>query len=224
FFVLGKRVVGMPLSVIEGAVAQVFYPQASEAYRDGNLKAVILNTFSSLFSIILVPILLLMIAGPDLIAVVFGEAWRMAGVFLVWLAPRILAQFISSPLSLVFVVQQRQDLNLKIDALLFVCNIGTVISGGLLKNSLLAIQLLGVGTFVCYSFACYKIFRLAEVHFSEVFQVLFSVARKAIPYILMPLLVFLFYHHAGIMVFVSVLSGCLFLLLQSREWGSIYRQ
>lgn len=217
FFILGRRIVEMPLAVVQEALAQVFFPKASDAYREGRLVDVVLVIFSKLLSFILVPILLLMIAGPDLIGIVFGDAWRTAGVFLVWIAPRILAQFISSPLSSIFLILQRQDINLKVDSMLFASNILFVLIGGILNNYLLSIKLYGIGTFICYSIACLVIFTVSTISFKQVLKKIISSILKAIPYVVLPLLVLVLINNPLLTVATSVLSGCVFMVFNARE-------
>lgn len=217
FFILGRRMVEMPLAVVQEAIAQVFFPKASDAYRDGSLGDVTLIAFSKLLSFILVPISLLMIAGPDLIAIVFGDVWRTAGVFLVWIAPRILAQFISSPLSSIFLILQRQDLNLKVDSMLFVSNILFILIGGVLNNYLLSIKLYGIGTFICYSIACLLIFKVSAISFTQVLRIIISSILRAIRYIILPFLVLVFINNPVLNVAASILCGCLFMLFNARE-------
>jgi O-antigen/teichoic acid export membrane protein len=180
---------------------------------------VVWKTFVQLLGFIFVPIFLLIIAGPDLIAVVFGEAWRTAGLFLAWMAPRIMVQFISSPLSSIFLVLNRQDLNLKIDGLLFLSNLGLVMVGGLLNNYLLAIQLLGIGTFICYLTACLLIFKTAGISYGLVAGRIARTFLQAVPYILPPLLTVIFADRSWLTVAVAVSCGCIFLVLNARKFG-----
>ena len=51
YYALGHRVLAMPLGVIGGAVAQVFFPRATEAYNKGELDSLTISIFGELVSI-----------------------------------------------------------------------------------------------------------------------------------------------------------------------------
>ncbi|WP_276663095.1 oligosaccharide flippase family protein [Syntrophomonas wolfei] len=222
-FSLAVRVANLPFTVIANSISQVFYPRASKAYIEGTLHVIVLNMFTRIFSFVLVPILLLMISGPDLISLIFGVNWVIAGEYLIWLGPRFISQFISAPLSTVFVILNRQDLNLKIDTLLFITNIGTVIFGGFLGDSLMTVKLFGAGTFACYSFACFLIFKISGVPNTTVLKQIYNTLLRAIPYTILPLMIVLLTDSSIFVTIISILCGVLFLYCNARSFLKMNR-
>lgn len=107
-YALTKRVCGVPSSVIGGAVSQVFVANAPESYRNGTLGPLVRDFHSRMAYIGLPFTLLLMILGPELFSFVFGVDWRQAGEFARWLAPWLYLGFISSPLTNITAVMERQ--------------------------------------------------------------------------------------------------------------------
>ena len=105
-YTLADRMLSLPISLFGGAIGQVFFANAAEANRGGMLAALFEQLHTKLAHIAFPPALLLMLLGPDLFAVVFGENWRQAGEFVRWMAPWLYFAFISSPLSTIIAVTE----------------------------------------------------------------------------------------------------------------------
>jgi O-antigen/teichoic acid export membrane protein len=63
-----------------------------------------MNAALKMFFLSLVPLLTLLLFGPQLFAFLFGETWRTAGVYAQILAPAFAIRFIVSPVSTIFAV------------------------------------------------------------------------------------------------------------------------
>ncbi len=89
------RILQAPMWLIVTSIAQVFYKDASEKYNtDGNIFGPVIKTIK-ITSVVGLPILLvLLLVGPWLFALVFGEPWREAGVYARILAPWMYFDFI----------------------------------------------------------------------------------------------------------------------------------
>jgi len=73
----------MPMKIVGGAVAQVFFQKASEAHNHtGNVSRLVEDVFRRLVSLSIFPVLVLMLIGKDLFIVIFGERWAEAGVYI----------------------------------------------------------------------------------------------------------------------------------------------
>lgn len=107
-FALANRILSLPMSLIGGAIGQVFFSNAAESHRQGQLAPLVASLHSKLAHIGLPPALILILLGPDLFAIVFGEQWRQSGEFARWLAPWLYLVFVTSPLSTVSTVTERQ--------------------------------------------------------------------------------------------------------------------
>ena len=132
---LTQRVLSMPMALVSRAVLDVFKQRASADYaRDGQAAVVFRKTFISLTVIGVPGFLLLAIVAPPLFAWVFGPEWRAAGDFARILSPMFALRFVASPLSYMFLIADRQRLNLVLQALLLVAT-GVSLSTGLLLGS-----------------------------------------------------------------------------------------
>lgn len=118
-FLITQRVLHAPTSLIGQAVGQVFLSEAPKAYRNGQLTALVESLVYKLLQISVAPTLLLVLLGPELFAFIFGENWRSAGVFAVYLAPWVCLVFISSPLTHLTAILEKQKEGLYFNIVLF---------------------------------------------------------------------------------------------------------
>src|SRR5690606_33346643 len=113
FYMLTQRVMGAPTTLIAGAIGDVFRQEASQAYiHTGNCRAIYISTVKKLLILSVVPSILFFFIAPDLFALVFGENWREAGVFAQILTPVFFLRFVTSPLSAMFMIAEKQKLDL----------------------------------------------------------------------------------------------------------------
>lgn len=113
FYTLIQRVMGAPMTLVAGALGDVFRQEASYAYaHNGNCKAIYKKTFKRLLLISIVPFLIFFFVAPPLFSFVFGADWRIAGEYAQILTPMFFLRFITSPLSSVYVFAEKQRIDL----------------------------------------------------------------------------------------------------------------
>jgi O-antigen/teichoic acid export membrane protein len=125
-FALSQRVVALPVRLFSDSASQVFLGEIATADRD-RLVRLFKKTTLLFLAIGLLGMLPLLLAGPWLFALIFGEEWRQAGVIVQILVPLHLARFVVRPVSQTLNVLQRQDLHLTssvINALTLVISFG----------------------------------------------------------------------------------------------------
>lgn len=166
FFALGHRLLSMPMSFIGSAIAQVFFQRASAAKHDGTFHLIVRNAFTKLLTLGLFPILLVMIAGKDLFSFFFGSQWSEAGVYAQILAPWIMFQFISSPISTLFSVLEMQGQGLVFNSLLLATRIASLMVGGLLNSILIALMLYSITGSIMYFSICLFILKKSGLNLS----------------------------------------------------------
>ncbi|MBW1834318.1 MAG: oligosaccharide flippase family protein, partial [Deltaproteobacteria bacterium] len=156
FYALGKTVLSMPMNMVGGAVAQVFFQKASEAHnRTGNLSQVVEEVFKRLVSLGIFPILLLTLIGEDFFIVAFGARWAEAGVYMQILGLWIFFQFISSPISTLFAVLEKQHYGLFFNSILLVTRAMSLIIGGMTGDVKFTLFLLASTGVACYGSLCF---------------------------------------------------------------------
>lgn len=110
YLFLAMRVVGAPLSIIGGAVSQVYYSDAAQYERDGILADETIRIFKRMSTWLVLPMVTLGPFAPSFFKFVFGEEWERAGALLVWMLPWYAFQCVASPISMVMHVKMKQSL------------------------------------------------------------------------------------------------------------------
>lgn len=139
FYALAHRVLALPTGLIGGAIGNVFFSNAAEDYRKGQLQPLFENVLDKLVMISIPIMILLIFAGPTLFEFVFGTDWKQAGIFAQWMAVWIGMVFISSPLSILFSVVEKQAVGLLFQSIMLVVRVLVIFIGYKLDNILLTI-------------------------------------------------------------------------------------
>jgi len=113
YYYLTQKMLGLPVSMIAASVLDVFKEKASKDFqRLGNAKSIYVTTFFKLLALSLVPSIVIYVYAIDIFTFVFGEQWSESGVYARLLVPMLFLRFISSPLSFMLFIGDRQELNL----------------------------------------------------------------------------------------------------------------
>jgi len=105
------------------------------------------------------PLLLVMVMGEELFSVIFGSQWAKAGIYAQILAPWIMFQFISSPISTLFSVLEMQGTGLVFNSILLVTRIASLLIGGFLNSVMTALMLFSFTGAILYLGLCLLILR-----------------------------------------------------------------
>jgi O-antigen/teichoic acid export membrane protein len=108
YLFLAMRILGMPMAVIGGAFAQVYYANSSEYLREGHLAAKTEQMVQRLSIWIVTPLVFVAPFAPNLFHLVFGPEWERAGTLLVWLLPWYALQLLVSPVSMIMYTRNLQ--------------------------------------------------------------------------------------------------------------------
>lgn len=155
FFALGRQMLNLPINLIGQAIGQVFFQKAADAHhRTGDLPKVVEEVFKRLVSLGIFPLLLLTLIGKEVFSVMFGARWAEAGSYVQILALWTFLQFISSPISTLYVVFEKQGFGLFFDTLLFVTRATSLIIGGMSGDIRLTLFLFAGTGIGCYGFFC----------------------------------------------------------------------
>lgn len=160
FLALSMRTLGAPIGLLGKAVLDVFRQQAAKHWREyGHCRHIYNRTFIvlSVASLVVMPVLLWF--GSDLFAWVFGEKWRYAGVITVWLLPMFMLRFVASPLSYMFYLAEKQQIDLVWQITLLVMTVSSLLVP---DNHKVALQAYGAGYAMLYVIYLCLSYRLAQ--------------------------------------------------------------
>lgn len=129
------RVLQAPMNLIGGAIAQVFYQQASSLKNENKDVSQLVSSTMKKSALIALPVpIILFVCGPEIFAFVFGEKWKEAGEYARMLSPWIFLDFIRATVSQVVFITEKQN---KLLWFSFIGNLLLVIAmlfGGIIAN------------------------------------------------------------------------------------------
>ena len=158
WFVLGQKVIAIPMRFVGQAVAQVYLGEFSEKIRNKfkGVSGLYIRTAGHLLKFIIVPMIVLMVSSSWLFEFVFGEKWRESGVYVQILGVAFVAQFVVSPLSQTLNLVGRQEWQLLwsgLRSVIVLGGIGIAWRMGLSPRS--AISIYAITTLIAYLFHFY---------------------------------------------------------------------
>lgn len=123
-YYLAQRILGLPTTFIGSSISQVFFQKANEEKIKTGMA---INTFNSTLKkliLISVPIFtIIFVFVKPLFPYIFGEKWKEVGLYAMILTPMFAIRFVSSTLSLSYIVFEklRYDIYVNIFLLLTPC-------------------------------------------------------------------------------------------------------
>lgn len=128
WYALAQRIVALPSRLVGEAASEAFLGEIRSVDHAGMLR--LFKRTAALFAGLgILGLLPLVVAGPWLFAIVFGEAWRETGVIVQLLAPFYLVRFVVTPISQTLNVLERQDLHLAVSALAMLALLASFVAG-----------------------------------------------------------------------------------------------
>ena len=149
-YALANRVLNLPMTIIGGAVGQVFFANGADAFRKREHGSLVSQFQEKLIHIGAPLTMLLILIGPDLFSILFGESWRQAGDFARWMAPWLLFNFVYSPLSTLFAVLELQKQVLSLQFILLTSRMIALGVGAVIGDLFIAVALFSLVSAVCY--------------------------------------------------------------------------
>jgi O-antigen/teichoic acid export membrane protein len=173
-YALTNRVLHLPMSFIGSSISQVFFQRAAEARAEGRLPYLVENVFKVLVVLGLFPMMMLTLMGKDLFVVIFGQTWSEAGVYAQILGIYTFLWFISSPLSTIYIVLEKQEFGIKYNILNIVSRFLALLIGGLIGNPRISILLFSVSGILVYSYLLQAVLRFSGVPITNAIKLIFD--------------------------------------------------
>jgi len=114
YWALSLRYLKAPAGLVGGALSQTLYPRLVQAAPGAEALQVVRQAMAVLSALALPLVAVLMLWGPALFRLVFGESWHEAGELARALAPYIALHFIAAPLSVATMAWRAQAWALKL--------------------------------------------------------------------------------------------------------------
>ena len=127
YYYLTQKMLSIPVTLIAASILDVFKEQASKDYKKfGNARKIYIQTFKKLLILSFIPSIIVYFFSVDIFTYIFGEAWEVSGEYARILVPMLFFRFISSPLSFMLYIGEKQELNLVGNLLFLLGTIGSL--------------------------------------------------------------------------------------------------
>ena len=164
------RVLKAPVSLIGGALFQVFYQEASVAASKGeNLRPKIMKIYKTLFFTGFPVFLILFLFTPDIFAFVFGENYRESGEIARIITPWLFLNFLASPVSCVTLVMNKQKVAFYFTITDISFKVLAITIGGLTNDFHLAFIIMSSLCSLLLIFALFWYYRISKPIKSELY-------------------------------------------------------
>lgn len=168
-FSMAQNLLYLPMSIVGTAVSQLYYKDASEAFHQGKpLSLLTRRLFLSMYCGGVVFMCLLIICESWLFGVVLGSRWYEVGKYAVLLSPWLLMVTSISPLSTVFYVKGKQDLNMFLNCIgMFMRVASIIVVASLFSQNILTVFSFGLASTLFYVIQGYYVLKLGEMSFCK---------------------------------------------------------
>lgn len=156
FYVLGKKILEVPTQLIGNAVGDVFYPRIAEgANRKERIDKLLIKSNLVLALVGIVPFGTIILIGPELFSLVYGESWYTAGEYARWLSLWIYFMLLTRPTIKALPVIGAQKFHLSFTVVSIIIRATALIMGVFLMNDdVIAIALYSVAGSFLYLYLC----------------------------------------------------------------------
>ncbi len=117
FYSLAYKALNFPIFIIRQSFSQIFLQRASEIREnESRLSGLVWRTYTTLLMVATIPCAILLVFGDHIFGFVFGSEWITAGRYTQMMSPWILFVFTATPISMLFIVLERQKQSLIFNA------------------------------------------------------------------------------------------------------------
>lgn len=182
WYALTWRTLQLPMAMVGSALSQVFFQRAAELRQHPQeLARVTAMLFQRLCRLCVAPTLALALFGAELFALVFGSDFESAGEYAEILSVWMFFWFVSSPLSNIFTVLERQDLALRVHVFVFSSRLGALLLGGFQQSIELTLWLFSSSGVLVYGGLAIWNLALAGVRWRHGARILVKELARALP-------------------------------------------
>ncbi|MDH7446373.1 lipopolysaccharide biosynthesis protein [Aquimarina sp. 2201CG14-23] len=166
FYFHAYKVLMMPISIIGGAIGQVFFEQGSLLKKNKKeFSELVFSTHKKLLFLSFVPLLIILVFGDHIFAFVFGDEWRVAGTYAMLMIPWIFLNFLVSPITFIITIYEKQQIGFIFLSLMSVLRLIALLMGIFyFRDAYMTVMLFGYLSAISYFiYATFMINRYTDI-------------------------------------------------------------
>lgn len=191
YLFLAMKAMTIPMSLIGGAVSQVYLSRAPDELRASRMGSFTQKMFNALMRAGVGPLIFAGITAPMLFPLVFGTQWQRAGELVSWMTPWFIFQFLSSPVSMAMHVTGHQQRMMALTILGGVVRIAVVTLAWTQGSNNLS-EYFAISSAIVYAIYCWVFYLTAGVPLKKLILDFFSNLHLLIGWIFL----------AGVLIFL----------------------
>ncbi len=171
FYALSQKITSTPISILGGSIGQVFFQEASSIREDKEaLKILVKNTYNKLLYLGILPFSIILVFGDILFLFIFGDEWLIAGRYTQYLSMWVFFVFITSPLSTLISILEKQRIGLIFNLIILISRILAIyISFICFKDGDVTIFVFGIVGFLLWFIWCLYLLYAVGISLLKVF-------------------------------------------------------
>lgn len=123
FFFIAMRIISVPMMLLGQSISNVYLSYAPKEKNITDLKKLTIETMKKLFFYAAMPLVVIGLAAPFYVSIIFGEEWQQVGYYTACLSIGSALQLVSSPVAVSLHVLNKQKLAMNVQFLLFIIRI-----------------------------------------------------------------------------------------------------
>ncbi|MCA6065043.1 lipopolysaccharide biosynthesis protein [Thalassolituus marinus] len=167
---LAMKLIQAPMAMLGTSIAQVYYSQASKKFADGEISQFTADVLKIALRLGVGPIIGLSILAPLIIKYFLGYEWEQVGHYMLIMMPWYVMQFISSPMSPIMYIMEKQKLFMYITIFGLFWKLSLAFIGVFVMHD--AVQMLVIGNVIFYFLCFYTFLKISGLSFFAVADVI----------------------------------------------------
>tara|TARA_Y100000589_G_scaffold330649_1_gene380951 strand:- start:620 stop:2053 length:1434 start_codon:yes stop_codon:yes gene_type:complete len=171
---ISYRVLILPISLLSKSISDVFFSFASEKKRNNdNINDIVFKILNYQLKIIIPASIFVILNSKNLFLLVFGEKWLQAGYISSLIIIYLSTSFISSPLSIIFIIYEKQKTGFITQFYIFILQFLSLITINF-QNEYLFLTVFTINSFIGYLIQIFYIFKIIKFKFNKIKHLLIN--------------------------------------------------
>ncbi len=172
FYSLSHRILSLPISLIGASVGNVFLERAAKSQNNiVDLRRITIDVYKRLLLLGSIFFSFVVFYGDILFAFIFGSEWREAGRFAQWMAIWLIFSLCYSPISILYIITEKQFENLLFQIILFFSRISVVFIVPTYNDVGIVLPFFCMISTAVYFLGTLRLFQILKIHFFSIVKI-----------------------------------------------------
>lgn len=172
FYSLSHRILSLPISLIGASVGNVFLERAAKSQNNiVDLRRITIDVYKRLLLLGSIFFSFVVFYGDILFAFIFGSEWREAGRFAQWMAIWLIFSLCYSPISILYIITEKQFENLLFQIILFFSRISVAFIVPTYNDVGIVLPFFCMISTVVYFLGTLRLFQILKIHFFSIVKI-----------------------------------------------------